>query len=149
MPAALTRAVVRETLLIVATELRSKFGIARRASPSAASIRTPAKADISAARRSTSSRRPSPTSTREDLADFVGPLPADTMFVPDHARHYDAVVAMYHDQGLPVLKAASFGLRHQRDARAAVPAHVGRPRDRARSRARDPALARDGGCRAA
>ena len=31
------------------------------------------------------------------------------MFVPEHARAYDAIVAMYHDQGLPVLKAASFG----------------------------------------
>jgi len=38
-----------------------------------------------------------------------GPLPADTVFVPDHAQRYDAIVAMYHDQGLPVLKAASFG----------------------------------------
>ena len=32
-----------------------------------------------------------------------------TVFVPEHVRRYDAVVAMYHDQGLPVLKAASFG----------------------------------------
>jgi 4-hydroxythreonine-4-phosphate dehydrogenase len=31
------------------------------------------------------------------------------VFVPSHARGYDAIVAMYHDQGLPVLKAASFG----------------------------------------
>ncbi|MCK9512808.1 MAG: 4-hydroxythreonine-4-phosphate dehydrogenase PdxA [Pigmentiphaga sp.] len=38
-----------------------------------------------------------------------GPLPADTLFVPDHVARYDAVLAMYHDQGLPVLKHASFG----------------------------------------
>jgi 4-hydroxythreonine-4-phosphate dehydrogenase len=38
-----------------------------------------------------------------------GPLPADTLFVPRHLRHYDAVLAMYHDQGLPVLKHAGFG----------------------------------------
>jgi 4-hydroxythreonine-4-phosphate dehydrogenase len=38
-----------------------------------------------------------------------GPLPADTVFVPRHLRHYDAVLAMYHDQGLPVLKHAGFG----------------------------------------
>src|SRR5205085_7318230 len=42
-------------------------------------------------------------------ANVEGPLPADTVFVPSHARGYDAIVAMYHDQGLPVLKAASFG----------------------------------------
>jgi 4-hydroxythreonine-4-phosphate dehydrogenase len=41
--------------------------------------------------------------------DAHGPVPADTIFVPHHARSYDAIVAMYHDQGLPVLKAASFG----------------------------------------
>ena len=38
-----------------------------------------------------------------------GPLPADTAFVPQIAQRYDAIVAMFHDQGLPVLKAASFG----------------------------------------
>ena len=36
-------------------------------------------------------------------------MPADTVFVPDIAARFDAIVAMYHDQGLPVLKAASFG----------------------------------------
>lgn len=38
-----------------------------------------------------------------------GPLPADTAFVPTHLVHADAVLAMYHDQGLPVLKHAGFG----------------------------------------
>jgi 4-hydroxythreonine-4-phosphate dehydrogenase len=38
-----------------------------------------------------------------------GPLPADTVFVPRHLEPYDAVLAMYHDQGLPVLKHAGFG----------------------------------------
>jgi 4-hydroxythreonine-4-phosphate dehydrogenase len=41
--------------------------------------------------------------------DLVGPLPADTLFHPDRLRDADAVLAMYHDQGLPVLKHASFG----------------------------------------
>jgi len=38
-----------------------------------------------------------------------GPLPADTVFVPRHLSNYDVVLAMYHDQGLPVLKHAGFG----------------------------------------
>ncbi|MEQ1438647.1 4-hydroxythreonine-4-phosphate dehydrogenase PdxA [Fontimonas sp. SYSU GA230001] len=38
-----------------------------------------------------------------------GPLPADTLFTPRHLRGTDAVLAMYHDQGLPVLKYAGFG----------------------------------------
>ncbi len=38
-----------------------------------------------------------------------GPFPADTIFVPRHLAPYDAVLAMFHDQGLPVLKHAGFG----------------------------------------
>jgi 4-hydroxythreonine-4-phosphate dehydrogenase len=38
-----------------------------------------------------------------------GPIPADTLFVPRILAPYDAVLAMYHDQGLPVLKHAGFG----------------------------------------
>jgi 4-hydroxythreonine-4-phosphate dehydrogenase len=37
------------------------------------------------------------------------PLPADTLFTPQRLAQYDCVLAMYHDQGLPVLKHASFG----------------------------------------
>ena len=39
----------------------------------------------------------------------AGPLPADTAFVAERLRQYDVVVAMYHDQGLPVIKHAGFG----------------------------------------
>jgi 4-hydroxythreonine-4-phosphate dehydrogenase len=46
---------------------------------------------------------------RGEGLDLVGPLPADTAFVADRLRDYDAVLAMYHDQGLPVLKYAGFG----------------------------------------
>ena len=41
--------------------------------------------------------------------DVQGPYPADTLFVPRNLEAYDAVLAMYHDQGLPVLKHAGFG----------------------------------------
>lgn len=41
--------------------------------------------------------------------DLVGPLPADTLFTPHHLATADAVLAMYHDQGLPVLKHSGFG----------------------------------------
>ncbi len=41
--------------------------------------------------------------------DATGPWPADTLFVPRHFEGVDAVLAMYHDQGLPVLKHAGFG----------------------------------------
>ena len=41
--------------------------------------------------------------------NLIGPLPADTLFTQKYLKHADAVLAMYHDQGLPVLKHASFG----------------------------------------
>jgi len=41
--------------------------------------------------------------------DARGPYPADTLFQPKYLRDADAVLAMYHDQGLPVLKHATFG----------------------------------------
>jgi 4-hydroxythreonine-4-phosphate dehydrogenase len=41
--------------------------------------------------------------------DAHGPMPADTLFVPRHLADYDVVLAMFHDQGLPVLKHAGFG----------------------------------------
>jgi len=109
VPGALSRDALAQTLTIVARELKAKFGIA---SPRIAvcglnphagegghlgreeiDIIAPAIADVRTA----------------GFGGVTGPLSADTLFVPDHVRHYDAVVAMYHDQGLPVLKAASFG----------------------------------------
>jgi 4-hydroxythreonine-4-phosphate dehydrogenase len=109
VPAALTRAGLAETLIILGRELQSKFGIAAPRiavcglNPHAGEgghlgreeidVIAPAIADAQAA----------------GVAGVAGPFPADTIFVPDHARHYDAIVAMFHDQGLPVLKAASFG----------------------------------------
>lgn len=46
---------------------------------------------------------------RKEGFDLTGPLPADTLFHPDRLAQCDCVLAMYHDQGLPVLKYASFG----------------------------------------
>ena len=41
--------------------------------------------------------------------NLIGPLPADSLFTPQHLDNADAVLAMYHDQGLPVLKYQGFG----------------------------------------
>ena len=45
---------------------------------------------------------------RGEGMQLVGPLPADTAFLPGKLRGFDAVLAMYHDQGLPVLKYSGF-----------------------------------------
>jgi 4-hydroxythreonine-4-phosphate dehydrogenase len=46
---------------------------------------------------------------RREGMQLTGPLPADTLFNRERLRDFDCVLAMYHDQGLPVLKYASFG----------------------------------------
>ena len=46
---------------------------------------------------------------RQEGLNLVGPLPADTLFLPPMLAEADAVLAMYHDQGLPVLKHLGFG----------------------------------------
>ncbi|HBT56505.1 MAG TPA: 4-hydroxythreonine-4-phosphate dehydrogenase PdxA, partial [Pseudomonas sp.] len=46
---------------------------------------------------------------RNEGIELIGPLPADTLFTPKHIDQADAVLAMYHDQGLPVLKHKGFG----------------------------------------
>ncbi len=46
---------------------------------------------------------------RNQGMDLVGPLPADTLFTPKYLQQADAVMSMFHDQGLPVLKYSGFG----------------------------------------
>lgn len=46
---------------------------------------------------------------RGDGLEPIGPLPADTLFTPARLRDADAVLTMYHDQGLPVIKHLGFG----------------------------------------
>ena len=46
---------------------------------------------------------------RAEGMQLIGPVPADTLFSPSQLKQYDCIFTMYHDQGLPVLKHASFG----------------------------------------
>ena len=46
---------------------------------------------------------------RQEGLNLVGPLPADTLFTPKYLNDADCALAMYHDQGLPVLKYSGFG----------------------------------------
>ena len=52
---------------------------------------------------------PTLNALRQEGIDLTGPLPADTLFTPRWLDQADAVLAMYHDQGLPVLKYKGFG----------------------------------------
>ena len=46
---------------------------------------------------------------RNQGINLIGPLPADTLFTPKYLKQADAVMSMFHDQGLPVLKYSGFG----------------------------------------
>ena len=54
--------------------------------------------------------RPAILAAQARQIDARGPFPADTLFQPKYLDQADCVLAMYHDQGLPVLKHASFGM---------------------------------------
>lgn len=53
--------------------------------------------------------RPAIAACQREGFDVTGPLPADTVFRVQSRTNYDAIISMYHDQGLPVLKALGFG----------------------------------------
>jgi len=108
VPAAITRESLAATLTVVAGELASKFRIAR---PHIAvcGLNPHAGEGGYLGREEIDIIAPVIAALQDSGLDLVGPLPADTAFVPARARGFDCVVAMYHDQGLPVLKYASFG----------------------------------------
>jgi 4-hydroxythreonine-4-phosphate dehydrogenase len=108
VPAAVTRDAVGATIAIVAAGLAGPFGIA---APRIAvcGLNPHAGEGGHLGREEIDRIAPAITAARAQHHDVTGPIPADTVFVPGIASRYDAIVAMYHDQGLPALKAASFG----------------------------------------
>jgi len=105
---AIDEATVTQTLAIVREALSTRFGVT---TPSIAvcGLNPHAGEGGYLGREDRDVIAPAIAAARASGADVTGPLPADTVFVPDIARRFDAIVAMYHDQGLPALKAASFG----------------------------------------
>jgi 4-hydroxythreonine-4-phosphate dehydrogenase len=108
VPAAITRDTVGETLRILHADLRRRFGI-ERPRVLVAGLNPHAGEAGHLGREEIEVIAPVLEAARASGIDAVGPLPADTLFNPDKLRGADAVLAMYHDQGLPVLKHASFG----------------------------------------
>jgi len=108
VPAAITLHAVCSTIAILASDLERKFAIT---APRIAicGLNPHAGEGGHLGREEIDVIVPAIATMRDAGRDVTGPLPADTVFVPDIARRYDAIVAMYHDQGLPALKAASFG----------------------------------------
>lgn len=108
VPAAITREGLAQSLRILDHDLRTRFGLGV---PRIAvlGLNPHAGEDGHLGREEIETISPALGELRAEGLDLVGPLPADTAFVPMHLAGYDAVLAMYHDQGLPVLKHAGFG----------------------------------------
>jgi 4-hydroxythreonine-4-phosphate dehydrogenase len=107
VPAAVTRESLARTLRIVHAELIAKFGVA---APRIAVLGLNPHAGEGGhlGREETDTIIPALDALRDEGMQLVGPLPADTAFVPAMRARYDAVLAMYHDQALPVLKSEAF-----------------------------------------
>ena len=108
VPAAITRESLAQTLAILHRDLVERFGIARPRIL-VAGLNPHAGESGHLGREEIDVIAPVLDAFRAQGHDVVGPLPADTLFNPERLRDADAVLAMYHDQGLPVLKHASFG----------------------------------------
>ncbi len=108
VPDAITFAGLTRTIEIVDQALRTQFGIAKPRiavlglNPHAGEAGVLGREEIDIITPVLDTLR------RHGKFDLIGPLPADTAFLPAKLRECDAVLAMYHDQGLPVLKHAGF-----------------------------------------
>ena len=105
---AITPQLLAEVIRILDADLKTKFGIARPRIL-VAGLNPHAGESGHLGREEIDVIEPVLARLRDDGIDLVGPLPADTLFSRIRVEPCDAVLTMYHDQGLPVLKYASFG----------------------------------------
>ncbi|MGN2254478.1 4-hydroxythreonine-4-phosphate dehydrogenase PdxA [Frateuria sp. GZRe12] len=107
VPAAITGDALERTLHIVHDELKIRFGIP---APRIAVLGLNPHAGEGGhlGREEIEVIEPALARLRAQGMQLLGPLPADTAFVPAQRGRYDAVLAMYHDQALPVLKSEAF-----------------------------------------
>ncbi|MEQ9885161.1 4-hydroxythreonine-4-phosphate dehydrogenase PdxA [Pectobacterium zantedeschiae] len=106
--AAITRQSLHEVITILHHDLQTKFGIVQ---PQiyVCGLNPHAGEGGHMGREELDVINPALDELRQQGITLIGPLPADTLFQPKYLQHADAVLAMYHDQGLPVLKYQGFG----------------------------------------
>jgi len=108
VPEAITSALLESVLHIIQHDLKRRFGIA---SPRilVAGLNPHAGEGGHLGHEEIEVMIPVLDKLRAEGVNVSAPLPADTLFTPQRLAQCDCVLAMYHDQGLPVLKHASFG----------------------------------------
>ena len=108
VPAAITKTSLEQTIRILHADLIAKFCI-KNPRILVAGLNPHAGEDGYLGREEIEVINPVLEKLRAEGMHLIGALPADTLFAKHHLANADAVLAMYHDQGLPVLKHASFG----------------------------------------
>ena len=108
VPAAITAALLEDVLRIIQHDLRHRFGIAQPRIL-VAGLNPHAGEGGYLGREEIEVMIPVMDKLRAEGMNVSAPLPADTLFTPHKLAQCDCVLSMYHDQGLPVLKHASFG----------------------------------------
>ena len=108
VPAAITKSSLETTIRILHHDLVNKFGLGNPRIL-VAGLNPHAGEDGYLGREEIDIINPVLEKLRVEGKQLIGALPADTLFAKHHLSKADAVLAMYHDQGLPVLKHASFG----------------------------------------
>jgi 4-hydroxythreonine-4-phosphate dehydrogenase len=108
VPAAITKNSLETTIRILHDDLVHKFGL-KNPRILVAGLNPHAGEDGYLGREEIDIINPVLEKLRTEGMQLIGALPADTLFAKHHLSKADAVLAMYHDQGLPVLKHASFG----------------------------------------
>jgi 4-hydroxythreonine-4-phosphate dehydrogenase len=108
VPAAITRQVLEQKLRIIQHDLVGRFAIPVPCI-AVAGLNPHAGESGHLGREEIDIIIPSLEKLRAAGMNLLGPLPADTLFHPGRIKNYDCIFVMYHDQGLPVLKYASFG----------------------------------------
>jgi 4-hydroxythreonine-4-phosphate dehydrogenase len=106
--AAITPELLSKTLHIIDAELTSKFSITKPCIY-VCGLNPHAGEDGHLGTEELDIIIPTLEKLRSQGLNLVGPLPADTLFNPKNLAKADVILAMYHDQGLPVLKYAGFG----------------------------------------
>jgi 4-hydroxythreonine-4-phosphate dehydrogenase len=106
--AAITRPVLQQTLTVMDADLRRLWGL-QRPRIGVCGLNPHAGEGGHLGRDEIDTIAPAIQAARASGIDASGPIPADTAFVPREAARFDAILAMFHDQGLPVLKHAGFG----------------------------------------
>ncbi|MGS2719715.1 4-hydroxythreonine-4-phosphate dehydrogenase PdxA [Paraglaciecola aestuariivivens] len=105
---AITEERLRKVLHITNTDLMLKFGI-KKPHIFVCGLNPHAGEDGHLGKEEILVITPTLNALREEGLNITGPLPADTIFNPKYLEQADAILAMYHDQGLPVLKYKGFG----------------------------------------